>query len=166
MMARRIERATSRGKEPDVCALRFAHLVGTILAERWVITRDIFTTAESHEATPEENEVRRAQAIRNPDEASHKLIAAPPPFRLVDRLIDATDMNPYVPTPQQRAILLALDGRALRQDQLEAVTGYDRRQLHRESGLTGLRRRDKVRHNRRLGYFRPDSPPPELRKAA
>lgn len=75
----------------------------------------------------------------------------------------ATTEEVFVPSPVQEAILEALEGKALRQSELEKATGYDRRQLHRKSGREELIDLDKVQHHSRLGYYRPDQPPPELR---
>lgn len=76
--------------------------------------------------------------------------------------------QPYPPddlvvrTPLQREILKALDGRSLRQTALERATRTDRRQLHRDGGLKELRDRGEVCHHGRLGYYRPDRPPPGI----
>lgn len=69
---------------------------------------------------------------------------------------------PFVPTAFQKGILHALQGRALRSDSLgEAVR--DRRRLFRHpGGLEELRAQGLVSHHPRLGYYRPDAPPPEL----
>jgi hypothetical protein len=83
----------------------------------------------------------------------------PPAYAVCALVIDRTEPG-FVPTPVQAAILKVLDGRALRQAELERETGYDRRQLQRETGLGRLRGRGMVRLNRRIGFYRPDAPPP------
>lgn len=86
----------------------------------------------------------------------------PYPTTLLDGLNQWADdsATPFVPTAVQRAILKALDGVALHQAGLEDRTGYDRRQLQRETGLVQLRRLGMVRLSRRSGFYRPDRPPP------
>jgi hypothetical protein len=66
-------------------------------------------------------------------------------------------------TDLQKAILEALDGTALTQSKLEDVTKVDRGQLQRENGLKGLMKRGLVKNQRagRVGYYRPDAPPPD-----
>jgi hypothetical protein len=73
-------------------------------------------------------------------------------------------VEPFVPTHVQKAILQVTDGCALRQSELEEVTGYDRAQLHRESGLKELMKLGKIKWHRRLGYYRPDRPPAEAKQ--
>jgi hypothetical protein len=67
----------------------------------------------------------------------------------------------WVPTLLQRQVLAALEGDALRADELGAVTG-DRRGLFQAGGLRELQDRGLVRKDPRLGYYRPDLPPAEL----
>ncbi len=71
---------------------------------------------------------------------------------------------PFVLTPFQQAILDALEGKALRTDALGAAVG-DRSRLFKPHGLKELRERGLVDHHDRLGYCRPDAPPPELDEA-
>lgn len=69
----------------------------------------------------------------------------------------------WVPTDAQACILEALDGKALRSDALAHRADVDRRTLFRRpGGLQELRDRGLVEHHDRLGYYRPDCPPPEL----
>jgi hypothetical protein len=69
----------------------------------------------------------------------------------------------FVPNAFQRAVLKALAGTGMRTDAIAAKVG-DRRRLFRDpGGLPELQERDKVRHHPRLGYYRPDDPPAELR---
>jgi hypothetical protein len=75
--------------------------------------------------------------------------------------------EPFVPTPFQQGILEALEGKALRTDALGAAVG-DRSRLFRRHARTGqtplqeLQALGLVSHHSRLGYFRPDAPPPQL----
>ncbi len=70
----------------------------------------------------------------------------------------------FVPTANQDLILDALAGKGLRTDALCAAAGLERSQLFRKpkGGLQELKDQGLVAHNDRLGYFRPDDPPPEL----
>lgn len=68
----------------------------------------------------------------------------------------------FVPTATQDAILDALAGKALRTDALAARVDCDRRTLFKPNGIKELVQAGWVRHHRRLGYYRPDDPPPEL----
>jgi len=71
------------------------------------------------------------------------------------------EWEPFIPTPFQRGILKALDGKALRTDALAAVVG-DRSRLFRRGGLNELRDRGMVANHPAIGFYRPDAPPPEL----
>jgi hypothetical protein len=73
--------------------------------------------------------------------------------------------QPFVPSPTQVHILNALDGKALKQAALVKKTGISQGQLHpkNKTGLTELRDLGYVDHHPRVGYYRPDAPPPELR---
>jgi hypothetical protein len=74
---------------------------------------------------------------------------------------DRSRVVPFVPTPLQKEILMALDGKALTQSKLEEATKTDRAQLQRKNGLKGLISSGRVVHGGRgVGYFRPDAPPP------
>lgn len=67
----------------------------------------------------------------------------------------------FVPNERQKAILELLNGRAKKLDQLALALGVAGETL---SGryLNELKAQGKVIHNRRIGYYRPDSPPPGL----
>ena len=68
----------------------------------------------------------------------------------------------FVPNAFQRGILEALKGKALRTDELARRVG-DRRRLFRPTGgLSELQDEGLVKHTRRVGYYRPDEPPPEV----
>jgi hypothetical protein len=75
----------------------------------------------------------------------------------------AKQTDPLDPlTPMQRAIMKALDGRALKADALaKEVAGGDRRRLYKKGGIKELRENDRVVNKRPLGYYRPDRPPEE-----
>jgi len=68
---------------------------------------------------------------------------------------------PFVATPFQRGILDALAHKALRTDDLAGEVG-DRRRLFKNGGIKELMEQGLVAHHKRLGYYRPDAPPPEL----
>jgi hypothetical protein len=69
--------------------------------------------------------------------------------------------RPFEPSAFQQAILDALDGKALRTDDLGAAV-KDRSRLFKAHGLPELRERGLIDHSKRCGYFRPDAPPEEL----
>jgi hypothetical protein len=67
----------------------------------------------------------------------------------------------FLPTERQLRILDLLNGRAKKLAQLANALGV------RESTLSGrdlkeLKERGRIRHNKRVGYWRPDAPPPHL----
>lgn len=64
----------------------------------------------------------------------------------------------FVPNAFQKAILKALDHQALRTSSLGQRVG-DERRLFRKNGLTELIEEGMVAHHKRIGYYRPDSPP-------
>lgn len=79
----------------------------------------------------------------------------------------------FVPLPAHKAILGALDGRALRTDALAAEAKLERRSLFDRKRknktticgyLSELKDRKLVLKHTRLGYYRPDRPPPELKQ--
>jgi hypothetical protein len=66
----------------------------------------------------------------------------------------------FVPNGRQKAMLEALEGRALRSDAWAIAAKIDKKDvmvLKKELQALGL-----VGHHKRLGFFRPDAPPPEL----
>jgi hypothetical protein len=71
------------------------------------------------------------------------------------------DNGAFVPNALQQGILDALEGKALRTDALGAKVG-DKRRLYHAGGIKELRDRGLVELHPRLGYWRPDAPPPEL----
>jgi len=70
----------------------------------------------------------------------------------------------FVPTPLQQEILNALEGKALRTDALANKLGVERSRLFQKpkGGIMELKKEGFVESHPRLGYFRPDAPPPEL----
>lgn len=69
----------------------------------------------------------------------------------------------FVPNEVQAGVLAALEGKALTTDALAAKVPCDRRQLFRKpGGLEELKGQGLIRNHPRLGYYRPDAPPPEL----
>ncbi len=69
----------------------------------------------------------------------------------------------FVPTPFQKGILHALDGQALRTDDLAHKVGNRRKLFVHPGGLRELQAQGLVAHHNRLGYYRPDALPPPLR---
>jgi hypothetical protein len=69
---------------------------------------------------------------------------------------------PFIPTPFQKGILAALDGTALRTDALGRAVGSRRKLFIDPGGIKELQQHDLVRHHGRLGYYRPDKPPPAV----
>src|SRR5262249_7705570 len=69
--------------------------------------------------------------------------------------------KPFLPTPLQRAILEALDGKVLRSDTLATAVKPAKRQLFPQGrgGLAELKQRGLVAHDRSVGFYRPDAPP-------
>jgi len=80
--------------------------------------------------------------------------------------VSAGEEDVFVPTAFQCGILDALDGRALRTDALGAEVGDRGRLFRRPGGLQELREQGLVDNHPRLGYYRPDAPPPQLADAA
>ena len=84
-------------------------------------------------------------------------------IRFVDhpvRLVNST-REVFLPNAFQKAILAALAGKALMTDALGDAVG-DRSRLFKPGSLKELREHGLVEHHKRLGYYRPDVPPPEL----
>ncbi len=73
----------------------------------------------------------------------------------------AKQSDSFVPNDFQRDILKALEGRALNKQALanEVCNGEGSR-LYRRGGIKELKAAGKVCHKPRLGYYRPDAPPP------
>jgi hypothetical protein len=69
--------------------------------------------------------------------------------------------QPFIPTPHQRKVLKLLNGKALKLAQIEQLTGIDATTLSKRV-LGELKKQDLVRHSARIGYYRPDKPPPDL----
>ncbi len=69
----------------------------------------------------------------------------------------------FVPTAFQEAVLAALEGRALRNDALAREVGERSRLFRHPGGLRELRERGWVAHHPRMGFYRPDAPPEQLR---
>lgn len=76
----------------------------------------------------------------------------------------ARDPKPFIPTSLQAKILEVLDGVAMRTDALAVAVGRDRSQLFKKGGINELtdETRRLVVNDRSIGYYRPDSLPPEM----
>lgn len=84
-------------------------------------------------------------------------------LRILEQLLPGKESSGFVPTPLQESVLAALKGRALRTDALAHKAEVNRRSLFKEpGGLPELIEEGLVAHTKRLGYFRPDAPPPEI----
>ena len=88
-------------------------------------------------------------------------VASGSPFAAKPVAESEDDWQPFTPTPFQKGILKALEGKALRTDALGAAVG-DRSRLFRKGGLNELKERGLVEHNQSAGYYRPDAPPPNM----
>ncbi len=73
--------------------------------------------------------------------------------------------RPFIPTRFQQRILDKLGYTALTADELQAELDVDRSRLYRD-GLRELKREGLVKNHRRVGYYRPDAPPPEYPQLA
>jgi hypothetical protein len=71
----------------------------------------------------------------------------------------------FIPNPFQQLILEKLDGRALRTDGLCTKTSERRQLFRKKGGIHELKRVGLVAHHERVGFYRPDAPPPHLAKA-
>lgn len=70
--------------------------------------------------------------------------------------------EPFVPKRIQAEILEALDGRALRTTALANKLSNRTQMYEHPGGMRELLERGLVKKHSRLGYYRPDEPPPEL----
>jgi hypothetical protein len=78
-------------------------------------------------------------------------------------LLDRQVAQQFVPNDFQRAILAALDGRALKKQPLaNEVCKGEGTLLYRKDGLQELREAGLVAHKNRLGFYRPDRPPADV----
>jgi hypothetical protein len=68
----------------------------------------------------------------------------------------------FVPTPFQRGILDALNGKALRTDPLGKKVGNRRKLFNDPGGLPELQEEGLVGHHPRIGFYSTANPPPEL----
>lgn len=76
--------------------------------------------------------------------------------------VAVAERDPFVPGPVQKAILEALEGEALRSDALGTAVGGRSRIFQHPGGLKELQQEGLVKHHNRLGFYRPDAPPPTL----
>lgn len=73
------------------------------------------------------------------------------------------DAGEFHPTDFQREILTALKGKALTSNALAVLIGCHKPQLYKDpGGIHELVEEGLVQHQKRLGYYRPDEPPPEI----
>jgi len=110
---------------------------------------------------PSEPKINLARTVRALVRHSRQLIEHVQELTdIIEASLPAEDLS-FVPTPFQKAILDALDGKAMKTDQLGHAV-KDRRRLFKENGLAELMDLGLVSNHSRLGYYRPDSPPEEL----
>jgi hypothetical protein len=72
-----------------------------------------------------------------------------------------TDAREFIPTQRQQQILDLLNGHAKKLAQLANKLGVQPSTLSGRD-LKELKLRGRVRHDKRVGYWRPDAPPPHL----
>jgi len=72
------------------------------------------------------------------------------------------DEELFVPTPLQTGILEKLDGKAMRTRALAKCLGMDQPKLYKRGGIKELKEEGRVKLHSRIGYYRPDAPPPQL----
>lgn len=94
------------------------------------------------------------------EDGKHVILPCPP----ANGVSPAAEVGsePFVPTPYQEAILVALEGKALRTDALANVVGDRSRLFRHPGGLRELQAHGLVAHHKRLGFYRPDVPPEAL----
>ena len=80
----------------------------------------------------------------------------------ISQSLEPSGRASFVPNAYQIAIMEALEGKALRTTALASATGGDQRRLFKPGGLKELQDQGLVEHHARLGYYCPDSPPPEI----
>ncbi len=90
--------------------------------------------------------------------------SAPVPPPATSQSAPEDDWKPFVPTPFQKAILKALEGKAMHTRALGIAVG-DKGRLYKPGGIKELEERGLVEQHDRLGYYRPDVPPPEILQA-
>lgn len=86
-------------------------------------------------------------------------------LRMKRELLGCGHLEPAMPTPPtslQQSIWDALDGRALKVDDLAAICVVERRQLYANGGLPEMKEAGAVQYKRNVGYYRPDARPPML----
>jgi biotin operon repressor len=89
----------------------------------------------------------------------HGVVVAPQtPQDAAQTLVTPTALRvQFVLDGQHRAILAALNGRALTKESLAEATGISAGAINRK--LAPLRERGMIVNQRGVGYFRPDAPP-------
>jgi hypothetical protein len=84
----------------------------------------------------------------------------------IESSLPPIDENTFIPNQLQEAILAALDGKGLRTDALVSKTDSSSGQLFKNpGGLPELQEEGLVAHHPRVGYYRPDKPPPQVADA-
>ncbi len=82
--------------------------------------------------------------------------------KIKERGLAGQSVRPFVCNDFQRQILDALDGKAMTKEELAfQICGGEGSRLYKTGGIKELMAVGKVANKRGLGYFRPDSPPPD-----
>lgn len=71
----------------------------------------------------------------------------------------------FIPSALQTCILECLDGNAMRSRPLAKKLHIDQSRLYKPGGIKELINEGKVRTHSRIGYYRPDAPPPKFADA-
>ena len=126
---------------------RFAQTIGLIASSRW---------AHSGYWCP-----RHLRTLDRVAGETCRAYVCRPSLEQLDEIIEHL-AQPFVFTERQRAVFEALDGRALRLNELEVKSGYTRGQLYRKGEMEELEVRGIMKLHPRLGFYRPDRPPSEI----
>jgi hypothetical protein len=135
---------------------------GEKVASRWLNGFPLPAYADDRSPTPAE--VERWRQTPLPDISADLRLVRPiaDNFRhIVAGKSDRVTTKPFIPTARQRKILELLDGKTKKLAQLadklsvgqSTLVGRDLKELHEQGP---------IEHSKRIGYYRPDAPPPEL----
>jgi hypothetical protein len=135
---------------------------GQKLAGRWLDGLLLPVLPDGRSATPDEIEHWRQTPL--PDMSADlrllRLIAVDFHHIVAGGSVRVTT-KPFIPTARQRKILALLKGKAKKLAQLATILKVKEPTLCNRY-LRELREQGLVVHNKRIGYYRPDAPPPEL----
>lgn len=81
---------------------------------------------------------------------------------IIETGLGQPELTGFVPTPFQADVLSALKNRSMRTDALAHKLDCGRSRLFADpGGLPELQEQGLVAHHKRIGYYRPDAPPPD-----